>query len=185
MIINVEVDTSGMKAHIDRIIKALRGECLEAIADGVRIAINDIFEMQGPGWKDITEETVEYEIEHERSRLKEMIIGRYPKKRIKELRSIQGFPWEPHMILIWTGALRASYIEKNDKYHYEKIDPNDCVIELGSKVEYAGFHQYGTDILPRRAIKLTNSDKLKDIPKMIINALRQVEGDNHESSTIL
>jgi len=185
MIINVEVDTSGMKAHIDRIISALRGECLEAIANGARITINDIFEIQGPGWKSLKSQTIYVKRKFWRESVDESMVGRYSVKRIKELRSIQNYSWSPLMILIFTGALRASYIEKNDKDHYEKIDPNDCVVEVGSKVEYASVHQKGDGDIPKRAIELTNSNKLKDIPKMIVNALRQVEGDNHESSSIL
>lgn len=69
---------------------------------------------------------------------------------------LTGSPWEsrkdnlPHPILQESGRLRASLVDSSHADAIRRV--TDGSIELGTAVEYAFYHQEGTEYLPQRMI---------------------------------
>jgi phage gpG-like protein len=141
-----EDDLTEIESRLDNI-----EPLLNRIARIMRRAAAARFRDGGPGWRPLAESTVA-----------EKLAADLPPKmgngRIFPRLRQEGKSAAPATtILIRSGMLRDSWVQKRHKYHYESIDPETGTVEIGSELPYAAAHQMGTPprlITPVQALAL-------------------------------
>ena len=136
----------------------------EKLADDFRQTQEEVFKKEGaneglPKWKPLS--------------------PRYKKWKTKY------YPGRP--ILVLKGDLKRSLINKSDSKHIERIKKDS--FEIGTKVNYAIFHQRGTNKMPKRKVlDLSEPQKRRWIQiahRELFNLMSSVERQAHQRGTVI
>ena len=136
LVIDVSSDTAQSTLETVQARLQNRAKLIGTIANAMRKDVRRQFSEGGdPPWQALAASTIAAKTGAELPALTSK--GRIP-WRLK-----QNGAFGPANILIATGRLRDSWGVKGDKDHVERVDGSTGEIVMGSKVPYAGVHQFG------------------------------------------
>lgn len=147
--IDVVAHTEGLASLAERLEDPT--PLLNRVARILRRAAARSFRLGGPGWQQLAESTVAAKRALEQP--KPGKDGRAESRRFRQ----QGAVTAAETILVRSGELRDSWVQKRHPDHVEKLDPEAGTVEIGSGLPYAEAHQKGTAptmIFPRTALAL-------------------------------
>ena len=134
--LNIEVEDSDLEEIEGRMDDI--SPLLNRIARIMRRAAADRFRNGGPGWRPLAPSTVASKLAANAPPT--MASGKvFP--RFRQYGSLSA---PATTILIRSGALRDSWVRKNDRNHFEDIDPEEGTVVIGSELPYASVHQMGS-----------------------------------------
>lgn len=91
-----------------------------------------------------------------------------------QARSPDGTAWPPrkhlypHPILVKSTAMKRSVTEEGGE-GYALVD--ETSLTVGSDVEYAAFHEFGTSKLPERSFMGVSEERLKDLDDVVADGI--------------